>query len=127
VQKNKSSIVLKYWWLFASFCGPFFAILFLAHGSIVRYWQTQSIAVVLAIVFTAMRSGLVGLLIACLIYILWKLDFWMGKPLKPDRNGAKCISILAMLLWLAWFALSQMIFIASDEVNPRSVNYSAFF
>jgi hypothetical protein len=85
----------------------------------------ESISVVLAIVCTALRSGLVGLATACLIYLLWKIDFWMGKPWKADRKGAQLISLLGIFLWLAWFGLSQMIFIASDEVSPIDLKYGA--
>jgi hypothetical protein len=126
-QLNRALKFKKSWWLLASFFVPFVAALLMSQGSLSKYCQIRSISLVLSIVFVSFRSGMLGLTVACLIYVFWKVDFWLGGPCKPDRRGAGLIYVLGVFLWLAWFSLSQMILIAQDEITPNSLSHETSF
>jgi len=98
--------ICKFWWLSAAFLVPFFVYLVLSRESL----------------FVAARSGLIGLIVACIIYVLWKIDYRLTAPTRPDSRADVLIMILGILLWLAWFSTGQMIFIANDEVNGSASN-----
>jgi hypothetical protein len=119
VVKNSSSAfvktptALRYWWLFAAFFGPFVL-------SFYPPWQINASTSA----FLALRSGLVGLGIACLVYLLWKIECRLNRAVKPDRNSDRIILLLGILLWLVWFSTCQMILIASDEVNNADYSHT---
>jgi hypothetical protein len=99
-------VLARYWWLPTAFFGPF--LLFLNPA-----WHIDLVTTVLH----ALRSGIVGLVLACILYVLWKIDCRLHKNLRPNRNEDTIILMLGMLLWLAWFTTCQMILIARDEVS----------
>jgi len=69
--------------------------------------------------FSILRSGLIGLCLAFLIYFLWKLSLRLHGIILPERNNALFIMVSAILLWITWFTVAQVILIAYDELTIR--------
>lgn len=110
--RRKPTIVF-YWWLPVAFLGPFIVAFNPA-------WHID----LLTTLFHAFRSGLVGLFVACVLYVLWKIDCRINRNFKPDRNTDMIIFMLGTLLWLVWFSTCQMILVARDEVGSADVAQS---
>jgi len=96
--------IKKWYWVYCSFLVPFSFYTWLASAP-------------LAI---AIRSGLAGLSVAFLIYVLWKISLRVYGIVLPERYGDLVIGAFAILLWVIWFGVAQVILIACDEVNGSS-------
>ena len=107
-------VIARYWWLPTAFLVPF--LLFCNPSWHIDLGTTA---------LHALRSGLVGLTLACILYVLWKIDCRLNKNIRPDRNADRIILMLGILLWLAWFMTCQMILIARDEVSHVDFGNSA--
>jgi hypothetical protein len=94
------------WWVAASFFVPF--------GTLAVYLTAQN-------AFSpklCLRSGLVGTVIAVIIFGLWKLDTKITGFRAPDVSSQLLLRMLAMMLWLVWVGASHVILLATDEVYP---------
>ncbi len=69
-----------------------------------------------ASLYASVRAGLVGLFLALLIYILWKISLRLYGNIVHERHADLVISAFAILLWVAWFGITQIILIAYDEL-----------
>jgi hypothetical protein len=103
---SRMNVIARYWWLPAAFFGPF--ILFCNPS-----WQVNPTVTAIH----ALRSGLLGLGLACFLYVLWKVDCRLHLNVRPNRNADRIILVLGILLWLVWFTTCQMILIAREEVT----------
>jgi hypothetical protein len=95
----------RLWWVLLSFLAPFACGFFFSPpggGSLVA---------------SAARSGLVGLGVAAIIFLLWRLDCSLGRA--PQRSSAAnaLIYLLGAALWLVWLAAAHVFIMAYDEVN----------
>jgi hypothetical protein len=95
------SLKVRYWWAYLAFASPFLVALFSSQGK----------------VSVALRSGLLGISIAYGLYVLWKIYRRLGKPFYLDRRTDNFVLIVGCALWLIWFGIGQVIFMAKDEVT----------
>jgi len=65
---------------------------------------------------TSVRAGLVGLLIALFIYLLWKISLRLHGTILPEKYSRFFITFSGVLLWAVWFSMAQVILIAFDEL-----------
>lgn len=70
----------------------------------------------------ALRSGIVGISLACIVYVLWKLDCRYNHDLKLDRNAKRLVLLLGVMLWTVWFCNCQIVMIASEEAKNFAYN-----
>jgi hypothetical protein len=105
-QAGATATLIRFWWLPAAFIGP--CLLFLNPA-----WQINATTTT----FNGIRAGLVGLVIACIVYVLWKIDCRLNRNIKPDRGADVIILLFGVMLWFVWFTTCQMILIAGDEVS----------
>lgn len=111
-QSKQGIFLTGHFWFHMGFWGPVGLIL---HPP----WVNIS----LSTLFIAMRSGILGWAIVCLVYILWKIDCRWHQAVKLDRKDGKIILIFGIFLWLALFSTCQMILFANDEVNSFDCNH----
>ena len=67
----------------------------------------------------AINSGLVGLLVASVIFAMWKIDRRIGDHEK-DFNDGRVVTIivaLAFFVWVVWTAAGHIMMRASYEIN----------
>jgi hypothetical protein len=64
-----------------------------------------------------LRAGLIGLMVAFLIYSLWKISARFHGVVLPEKYGDILILLSGILLWIVWFTIAQVILIAYDELN----------
>jgi hypothetical protein len=95
------------WWVAASFFVPF--------GTLAIYLMVFHNAFSPKL---CLRSGLVGTVVAVVIFGLWKLDTKITGFRAPDVSTQLVLRMLAMMLWLVWVGASHVIILATDEVYP---------
>jgi len=67
----------------------------------------------------SLRAGLLGLGLAVLIYVLWKVSLRIYGIILPEKFSSFLIMCSGLLLWSVWFAVAQVILIAYDELTVR--------
>lgn len=77
-----------------------------------------------ASLYTTVRAGLTGLILASLIYLVWKISLRMHGYILPERYGDIVVAAFGILLWIVWFAVAQVILIAYDELHASPSDFS---
>jgi len=68
----------------------------------------------------SLRSGIVGLLVALVIFVIWRLDRVFTAKEKNDLKEAWMVVMLgafATLLWTVWTCAGHLMIRAHDEVH----------
>jgi hypothetical protein len=93
--------IKKWFWAYSSFLGPL---------GFYRLIMGNSL-------YVSLRAGLLGLSVAGLIYLLWKVSLRIYGIVLPEKYGDLCILFSALLLWSVWFTVGQIILVAYDELT----------
>lgn len=77
----------------------------------------------------AVRSGIMGVSVALLIIIIWKVDQLLFRKKDIDMDGSFkfkfVLSLLAFVLWVVWTSSGHIMIRANDEVHDNPVNVNA--
>lgn len=67
----------------------------------------------------ALRSGVLGMVVALTIVLLWRLDKAVVKERKELNNTWMTVVLgcFAVLLWTVWTCAGHLVLRASDEIN----------
>lgn len=74
----------------------------------------------------AVRAGLMGLILAVLIYVLWKTTIRLHGFIMPERYGFFVMTAFGIILWIVWFFIAQVILIAYDEMSNSTDNAAMY-
>jgi hypothetical protein len=95
----------RFWWVLASFFLPF------VYGFFLRTPQGGPL------LLSAARCGLVGLGVAFIISLLWRIDCCLGPPAVRSTTARVLLYLLGAVLWLIWLVAAHMFLLVYDEVN----------
>src|ERR1700722_20145939 len=101
----------SYWWLPASFCVPCLLLFLCSHEP---SWTQRAIE--------ALRGASASMAVAIVIFGLSRLDQRIGSQGVKDKKADLFAAILAVMLWLVWFGSTQIMFKATDEIQPIAID-----
>ncbi|MFA6209716.1 MAG: hypothetical protein WC714_09855 [Candidatus Obscuribacterales bacterium] len=108
---KKTSIAKRlrsYWWIPVSYCVPY-----MVTHAIPAHTAEQTMV-------RCHNMGLMGLIVAVLIYLLWRADCRYGAKqllhLSNDIQAKALIHILGMALWVCWVGIGVVFCMAHDQV-----------
>ena len=69
--------------------------------------------------FNSICAGILGLSVACYIYLLWKISLRFDRVILLEPYANLVIVAFGILLWTVWFGIGQILITAYGEVNGQ--------
>lgn len=122
-QRKPLMLLLTYLWIPLSFAVPYMLMNQMASQSY-RPWGERVVTSPLTRQIEdarseALNSGLIGFLVAAVIFGLWKIDRRLHDNEKDFRDGrvVTILVALAFFVWVVWTAAGHIMMRANYEIN----------